>query len=77
MVDAHSKWLEVIGPIATTTVEATICTLRTIFARFGLPERVGSDNCPPFQSEEYDRFLKLNGIQSLGSTIPPIFEWTG
>ncbi len=63
VVDAHSKWPEVLGPMRTTNAEATINALRTIFARYGLPQQIVSDNGPPFQSAEYEDFLKQNGIQ--------------
>ena len=35
VVDAHSKWPEVLGPMRTTNAEATINALRTLFARYG------------------------------------------
>ncbi|VDI40348.1 Hypothetical predicted protein [Mytilus galloprovincialis] len=37
VIDAHSKWPEVI-PMKSTTSTQTIRVLRTIFARAGLPE---------------------------------------
>ena len=52
MVDAHSKWPEVIGPMKTTTADPTINAMRNIFARYGLPTQVVSDNGPPFQAKE-------------------------
>lgn len=52
IVDSHSKWLEVF-PVATTTATATINVLRAVFARYGLPREVVSDNVPQFVSEEY------------------------
>ena len=63
VVNAHSKWPEVIGSMVKTTAEATINALRCIFGRYGLPEQVVSDNGPPFQSIEYEDFLRQNGIQ--------------
>ena len=63
VVDTHSKWPEVIGPMKLTTAGSTINALRCIFGRYGLPEQVVSDNGPPFQSVEYEDFLKQNGIQ--------------
>ena len=65
VVDAHSKWPEVIGPMKTTTAEATANALRNIFARYGLPKQIVSDNGPPFQSAEYEEFLRQNGIQRI------------
>ena len=37
IVDAHSKWLEVV-PMSTTMTEKTLDVLRSMFARYGLPE---------------------------------------
>jgi hypothetical protein len=66
VVDAHSKWPEVI-PMQTTTSAKTIITLRNIFARNGLPEQMVSDNGPQFVSEEFQKFVKLNGIRHIRS----------
>jgi len=33
--------------------------LRVLFARYGLPRHVVSDNGPQFRSEEFTLFLKL------------------
>ena len=44
LVDAHSKWPGVINMNSNTTSAATIRELRKIFARFGLPEQLVSDN---------------------------------
>lgn len=65
-VDAHSKWPEVV-PIKTTTSEKTISVLRTIFARNGLPEQIVSDNAPQYTSEEFQDFMKKNGIKHFKS----------
>ena len=56
MVNAHSKWPEVVGPMKTTTAEATTNAMHSIFARFGLPGQIVSDNGPPFLSVEYQEF---------------------
>lgn len=45
VVDSHSKWIEV-APLKTTTAESTTSGIRTIFARFGLPRTIVSDNGP-------------------------------
>ena len=39
--------------------------MRNIFARYGLPTQVVSDNGPPFESAEYEEFLRQNGIQRI------------
>ena len=67
VVDAHSKWPEVIE-MATTTASKTIEELRKLFATYGLPEQVVSDNGPQFTSEEFIDFMKKNHIKSIRST---------
>ena len=51
LIDAHSKWIEAIcTPNATST--AMIEELRTLFAQFGIPEVVITDNGTCFASAE-------------------------
>jgi len=79
VVDAHIKWPEVI-PMKTTTAAKTINVLRTLFAQFGIPEQMVSDNGPQFVAEEMQYFLKSNGIRHtlyLFSTVPSSYEWSG
>ena len=61
IVDAHSKWAEVF-PTSSTTSASTIRMLSETFARFGVPDRVVSDNGPQFTSDEFKTFVKINGI---------------
>ncbi|CAL9690514.1 unnamed protein product [Knipowitschia caucasica] len=65
-VDAHSKWPEVV-PMKSTTSEKTISVLRNIFSRNGLPEQIVSDNGPQYTSEEFNLFMKKNGIKHFRS----------
>ena len=64
IVDAHSKWPEVIT-MSSTTSHHTIEALRSVFARFGLPDQLVSDNGPQFTSVEFAQFLKQNGIKHI------------
>lgn len=66
VVDAHSKWPEVI-PVSSTTSSSTIEVLRDLFARFGIPEQIVSDNGTQFVSEEFQAFVKSNGIRYITS----------
>lgn len=68
MVDAHSKWPEVIIMNSTTT-QATIEAMRAVFARNGLPSILVSDNGPQYTSEEFAEFMRINGI--LHKRSPP------
>ena len=62
VIDSYSKWIEV-HKMSSTTSGATIDKLRYMFASYGLPEELVSDNGPQFVSEEFDMFLKKNGIK--------------
>ena len=62
IVDAHSKWLEVF-PMASTSSSATIQCLRDVFSRFGIPDRIVSDNASYFVSAEFGEFMTKNGIK--------------
>lgn len=62
VIDAHSKWIEVVF-MTSTTANATINALRSIFARFGLPSQLVTDNGPPFFSEEFKTYCVKNCIK--------------
>lgn len=61
VVDAYTKWVEVI-PQNSTTASSTIDALREIFSRFGLPLKIVTDNGPQFRAFEFTSFLTMNGI---------------
>ena len=60
--DSHSKWLEVVH-CPDTTATRTVAVLRNLFARYGLPQVLVSDNGPQFVSEEFKTFLRTNGVR--------------
>lgn len=64
VVDAHSKWLEVIL-MSSTTAEKTIAVLRNLFASYGLPEQLVSDNGPQFTANEFSDFIKANRVKHI------------
>lgn len=66
IVDAYSKWLEVYTTSKITS-KVTIECLRDCFARFGLPVVLISDNGPSLISNEFEQFLKENGIKHITS----------
>ena len=68
VVDAYSKWLEVI-PVSSLTSQTTILMLRTIFATHGLQEFVVSDNGPSFTSEKFQQFMRWNGVHHVKCTL--------
>ncbi|XP_059201274.1 uncharacterized protein K02A2.6-like [Centropristis striata] len=61
VVDAYSKWLEVFR-MSQITSQATVTRLRRLFASYGLPEQIVTDNATTFTSEEFQTFVKQNGI---------------
>lgn len=68
VVDAYSKWPEVFI-VKNATSPKTVEVLRTLFARTGLPERLISDNGNQFTSEEFQSFVRKNGIKHT-TTVP-------
>ncbi len=64
VVDAHSKWPEVVEMTTTTTAD-TLKALRKMFVQYGLPEQMVSDNGPQFISAEFATFAKKNGIKHI------------
>ena len=64
VMDAHSKWPEVVT-MKSTTAEKTIEVMRCLIAHHGIPDQVVSDNGPQFTSEEFKQFLKGNRIKHI------------
>ena len=66
LVDAHSKWPEVVT-MSGTTSQSTIEVLRSLFSRYGLPEQIVSDNGTQFTSDEFAQFIEWNRIKHIRS----------
>ena len=64
VVDAYSKWLEVV-PMSSTSAERTITELKKLFVTHGLPTQVVIDNGAQLTSQEFEEFRKSNDIQHL------------
>jgi len=60
-IDAHTKWPEVYV-MKNITATSTIEKCREIFARFGIPRMLVTDNGRTFISREFQDFVKTNGI---------------
>ena len=60
-VDAHSKWPEAYEMHSTTTSKV-VEVLRQLFAAYGLPEQIVSDNGLQFVSSDFAEFLRMNGV---------------
>ena len=48
----------------SSMARATVEKFKNICAKWGIPERVTSDNSPQFSADEYLRFVELYGIKS-------------
>ena len=65
VVDSHSKWLEVeILPIKVS-YERTIQCLRSLFASYGLPDQLVSNNGPQFVSHVFKQFTRNKGVKHI------------
>ena len=73
VLDAYSKWLEVV-PMSANTSAGTIRVLRRIFAAYGYTAAVLSANGPQFVSAEFESFLAKNGVVHL--TLAPYYAPT-
>lgn len=62
VVDAYSKWLEVCC-VKSCTSKVTATKLEELFARFGYPCQLVSDNATTFCSREFEFFLRERGIE--------------
>ena len=62
LVDTHSKWIEACITRSSTS-EVGIEELRSLFSQLGLPELIVTDNAQCFKSEEFESFLRKNGIK--------------
>ena len=65
-VDAFSKWPEV-KIMTSTTVSATLDTLREWFCTHGIHEQLVTDNGPQFTADAFKEFAQLKGIRHIKS----------
>ena len=68
LMNAYSKWPEVVE-LQSVAAAKTIKVSRQLFARYGLPEQFVSDNGSQFTSEEFEEFMKRNGIKHTFSAL--------
>ena len=61
LIDEHTKWMEV-SILPSATSESTINCLREIFAAYGVPEVLATDNGCNFTSAKFETFLNQNSI---------------
>ena len=65
-VDTYSRWIEVYVTMKMTS-EVTIDKLREAFAASGIPHTLVSDNRPCFMTEQFAKFLNINGVRHIRS----------
>ncbi|XP_060117940.1 uncharacterized protein K02A2.6-like, partial [Heteronotia binoei] len=66
IVDAYTKWLEVI-PVGSTSSAAAIRALRRVLCTHGIPDTIVSDNGTAFTSGEFQAFLQRYLIRHIRS----------
>lgn len=69
VVDAFSKWLECICMSNGTSTHALIVKLKGLFAMFGIPDLLVSDNDVKINSIEFNNFCANNGIKYMTSPV--------
>ncbi len=52
----------------STSAKACISKLGRIFATHGIPRKIRTDNGPPFNEDEFKRYMKVPGIEWKTST---------
>ena len=57
-------------PNSSATSDETIEKPQTVFANFGLPEQIVTDNSSAFTSKKFETFLQRNGIQQIRELHP-------
>ena len=63
IVDYFSRYVEVCAMHRNKTAIEVCKSMKSIFSRYGIPEKVKSDNGPPFSSAEYLHFANEWGSQ--------------
>jgi transposase InsO family protein len=66
-MDYYSRYIEVMD-LSKATSSLVIAKLKSIFARWGIPLEVVSDNGPQFSSESFSNFRKSYGFKHTTSS---------
>ena len=70
VIDTYSKFPQV-EIVNSTEAKTCIPKLVTIFARYGIPSKIKTDNGPPFNGKEFETYTKSLGIE--WKTITPLW----
>ena len=68
VVDYFSRFIEILKMSSDTTTANVISKLKAIFARFGIPNEIVSDNGPQFSSSQFAEFMKTCGTMHTTSS---------
>ena len=68
IVDYFSRFIEVSAMQKSKKADDVISALKETFARYGIPEKVRSDNGPPFDCAEFTHFAKQWDIELVPSS---------
>ena len=53
--------------LSSTVSKSVISVLKTLFARYGIPEVLRSDNVPQYSSDEFAQFMQSYGVRHITS----------
>ena len=67
VTDYYSRYLEIVH-MRTTTSQAVIYSMKNLFARWGIPFELVSDNGPQFKSRDFERFAEEYGFDHITSS---------
>ena len=68
LIDSMLKWSEVFC-LNSINAKSTIESLNDVFARFGIPQSLLTDNGPPFQPSEFSTFCIQKSIKHMFSPL--------
>ena len=68
IVDYYSRFFE-IAKLPSTTIKSVICHTESIFARYGIPNVVKSNNGPQFSSDEFKQFCQQWGFSHISVSL--------
>ncbi|KAL0150690.1 hypothetical protein M9458_053994, partial [Cirrhinus mrigala] len=75
--DLYSKWPE-LTTTGSVTLQIIVDFLDSLFARWGLPQTITTDNGPQFVSADISSYLRSKGIQQIHTTLyhpKPMVVW--
>lgn len=62
IIDEYSRF-PIVRPVSSTSAMATLPIMDDIFAAWGSPETLKTDNGPPFSGEDFRRFMTYLGVR--------------